>query len=149
MGGFRKFLLRGNVVDLAVAVIIGAAFGAVVTAVVKDLLTPLIGIPGQVDFSNLAVSVNGSVFRYGDVINAIIGFVIVAAVLYFAVVRPMERLQERRSQPPSGPETRPCSECLSDIPIAAKRCAFCASPVETVEVTGRAAARSAGVDRPS
>jgi len=130
MSGFKKFLLRGNVVDLAVAVIIGAAFGAVVTAVVRDLVTPLIGIPGQTDFSTLTFTVNGSIFRYGDVINAFLTFLTIAAVVYFAVVRPMARLEERRSTGTSVEQTtRPCPECVSDIPKAATRCAFCTSVV--------------------
>jgi large conductance mechanosensitive channel len=130
MSGFKKFLLRGNVVDLAVAVVIGVAFGAVVTAVVTDLITPLIGIPGKADFSALTFVVNGSVFHYGAVINTIISFATVAAVIYFVVVRPMAKREERRSAGTALDDvTRPCPECLSDILKAAKRCAFCTSVV--------------------
>jgi large conductance mechanosensitive channel len=124
--GFRQFILRGNVVDLAVAVVIGTAFGVVIAAIVKDLLTPLIAaIVGKPDFSNLTFTVNNSTFRYGDVINAVITFLGVAAAVYFIVVMPMARLQRLRSQPPVEATTRPCPECLSDIPKAARRCAFC------------------------
>ena len=132
MKGFRDFVLRGNVVDLAVAVLIGAAFGAVVTAFTKDLLTPLIGaIGGQPDFSALAFPVNGSRFAYGDFLNAIISFLIVAAVLYFLVVLPMGHLLARL-KPTAAPvtTTRECPHCLSSIPRAASRCAFCTSDVD-------------------
>jgi len=128
---FRQFLLRGNVVDLAVAVVIGAVFGAVVSALVADLLTPLIAaIIGEPDFSNLTFTINKSVFKYGDFINAVITFVIVAAVVFFFVVRPINALISRsRREPPSDPTTRRCPECLSEIPIDARRCAFCTSQV--------------------
>ena len=131
MKGFRDFILRGNVVDLAVAVVIGAAFGAVVTAFVKDLLTPLIAaIGGQPDFSALAFTINGSRFAYGDFINTVISFVIIAAVVYFLVVLPVNRLMElRKSAEPEGPLTRECPECLSKIPTRARRCAFCTAEV--------------------
>ncbi len=127
MDGFKKFLLRGNVVDLAVGVVVGAAFTAIVTAFVKDLLTPLIGaIGGNHDFSNLYFTINSSKFMYGDFINALISFVIVASVVYFFVVLPMNKLTERANR---GKETPPskkkCPECLSEIPLEAKRCAFC------------------------
>jgi len=128
---FRQFLLRGNVVDLAVAVVIGIVFGAVVTALVADLVTPLIAaIFGQPDFSNLTFTINKSVFKYGDFINAVITFVIVAAVVFFFVVKPVNALISRsRREPPSDPTTRRCPECLSEIPIEARRCAFCTSQV--------------------
>lgn len=128
--GFKEFIMRGNVVDLAIAVVIGAAFGAVITAFVADLITPLIAaIGGQADFSNLFFTVNGSKFLYGHFINAIISFVIIAAAIYFVVVVPLNKLAERkaRGQAPADPTTKQCPECLSDIPINAKRCAFCAS----------------------
>ena len=126
--GFKQFLLRGNVVDLAVAVVIGGAFGAVVAALVKDLLTPLIAaIVGQPDFSAIVFTVNGSKFLIGDFINAVVAFVLVAAAIYFFVVAPMNMLMERRrrGQAPPDPTTKKCPECLSEVPIAARRCAFC------------------------
>lgn len=127
---FKEFLLRGNVVDLAVAVVIGAAFGAVVTALVKDLLTPLIGIPGKANFSDLTFSINGSRFLYGDFINAVISFVCIAAAVFFFVVKPLNALSNRRKgQPEAKPTVRPCPECLSEIPIAARRCKFCTAEV--------------------
>ncbi len=131
--GFRQFLLRGNVVDLAVAVVIGAAFGGVVTAFVKDLLTPLLAaIGGQPDFSALTFTINNSKFLYGDFINAIITFVIVAAVIYFLVVAPMNRLSKIGAKPatPKAPATRKCPECLSEIPLGATRCAFCTTTLK-------------------
>ncbi len=130
MTGFRQFILRGNVVDLAVAVVIGAAFGAVIAALVKDLLTPLIAaIVGTADFSALTFTVNKSRFLYGDLINVVISFLSVAAAIYFIVIVPMERIQRRRAKPAVEVSTRPCPECLSDIPKAAKRCAFCTAQV--------------------
>ncbi len=129
--GFRDFILRGNVVDLAIAVVIGVAFGAVVTALVKDLITPLIAaIGGQPDFSALKFTINGSTFLYGDFINALVSFIIIAAVLYFLVVLPVNRLMSlRKSDEPAGPLTRDCPYCLSKIPAAATRCSFCTSEV--------------------
>lgn len=131
MGGFKTFLLRGNVIDLAVGIIIGAAFVSVVTAFVKGLLTPLIAaFGGQPDFSTLSFTINNSRFLYGEFINAVISFLIIAAVVYFLVVMPYTKLIERmKTAPPADPTTRKCPECLSTIPIDAKRCAFCASPV--------------------
>jgi large conductance mechanosensitive channel len=129
--GFKAFLLRGNVVDLAVAVVIGAAFTAVVTAFVKDLITPLIAaLFGKPDFSSLHFTINNSKFLYGDFLNAIIAFVLVAAVIYYFVVLPINALIERshRHDQPADPTTKKCPECLSEIPIEAKRCAFCAQP---------------------
>lgn len=126
MRGFREFLLRGNVVELAVAVVIGVAFGSVVTAFVKDLVTPLIAaIGGKPDFSSLSFTVNSSRFLYGDFINALVSFVIIAAVVYFFVVLPMNRLTTPRRREPLTPQTRQCPECLSEIPLQARRCAFC------------------------
>jgi large conductance mechanosensitive channel len=128
---FRDFLMRGNVVDLAVAVVIGAAFSAVVSALVKDLITPLIAaIGGEPDFNALTFTVNGSVFRYGSFLNALLTFVLVAAVVFFLVLKPVGALLERmRTEPPAGEETRRCPECLSDIPVPARRCAFCTAEV--------------------
>src|SRR5947208_12706902 len=128
---FKQFLLRGNVVDLAVGVVIGVAFGAVVTALVDDLITPVIAaIFGQHDFSALTFTVNGSVFKYGAFINAVITFVLIAAAVFFFVVRPVNALMaRRRTEPPVDPTTRDCPECLSSIPKAARRCAFCTAQV--------------------
>jgi len=127
MSGFREFLLRGNVVDLAVGVVIGVAFGAVVTGFVKDLMTPLIAaLFGKPDFASLTFTVNNSRFLYGDFINVVITFVLVAIVIYFFVVLPFTSLVARlRKQPPTDPTIRKCPECLSEIPIEARRCAFC------------------------
>jgi large conductance mechanosensitive channel len=127
---FKAFLLRGNVVDLAVAVVIGAAFGAVVTALVSDIVTPLIGIPGGVDFSGLTFTVNDSVFRYGHFLNALVSFVSIAAAVFFLVVRPLNALMARRKTEPDVESlTRDCPECLSAIPNQARRCAFCTAAV--------------------
>ena len=131
IGDFKQFLLRGNVVDLAVAVVIGAAFGAVVTAMVEDLVTPFVAaIGGQQDFSALDFTINDSTFRYGDFINKVITFVVIAAVVFFFVVTPVNAIISRaRREPPADPTTRKCPECLSEIPLEARRCAFCASQV--------------------
>jgi large conductance mechanosensitive channel len=128
---FRQFLLRGNVVDLAVAVVIGVAFGAVVTSLVEDLLTPLIAaIFGEPDFSGLTFEVNDSVFRYGSFINAVISFATIAAAVFFFVVKPVNMLVQRsRNEPSPDPTTRKCPECLSEIPLQARRCAFCTTTV--------------------
>ncbi len=128
--GFRTFLLRGNVVDLAIAVVIGAAFVAVVTAFVKDLITPLIAAAvGKPDFSAITFTVNGSKFLIGDFINALVSFVLISAVVYFLVVVPMSALIARikSGDKPADPTTKKCGECLSEIPLAARRCAFCTS----------------------
>ena len=130
--GFKQFLLRGNVIDLAVAVVIGVAFGAVVTALVKDLITPLIAaIVGKPDFSAIKFTVNGSLFAIGDFINALVYFFLVAAAIYFFVIVPVNAVMARmrRGQAPPDPTTKQCPECLSTIPIQARRCAFCTSPV--------------------
>jgi large conductance mechanosensitive channel len=130
--GFKQFLLRGNVIDLAVAVVIGGAFGAVVTALTQDLLTPLItAIVGKRDFSAIKFTVNHSDFIVGHFINAAISFVLVAAAIYFFVVVPVNAVtaRARRGQAPPDPTTKQCPECLSTIPIQARRCAFCTSPV--------------------
>ena len=129
--GFGRFLMRGNVIDLAVAVVIGAAFGAVVTALVKDLLTPLIAAAvGKPDFSELAFTINGSRFAIGDFTNAVVAFVLVAAAVYFFVVAPLNAVTARLKKPDAEPVAmRECPECLSDIPAAAKRCKYCTSTV--------------------
>ena len=130
---FKAFLLRGNVVDLAVAVVIGAAFGAVVTALVRDLLTPIIAlIFGKQNFSNLSFTINSSHFLYGDFINYLISFITIAAAVFFFVVQPVNMLmRRRRTEPDVESETRPCTECLSSIPREARRCAFCTSAQES------------------
>jgi large conductance mechanosensitive channel len=128
--GFRTFLLRGNVVDLAVGVVIGVAFGAVVTGFVKDLVTPLVAaLFGKPDFAGLTFTINNSKFLYGDFINAVVAFLVVAVVIYFFVVVPFTALIARsHKEPPADPTTKKCPECLSEIPIDARRCAFCTSP---------------------
>lgn len=127
---FKAFVLRGNVLDLAVAVVIGAAFGAVITALVKDLVTPLIAaIFGKPDFSALTFTVNNSKFLYGEFINAVIAFLLIALAVFFFIVQPVNALIARtRREPPAEPDTKKCAECLSVIPAAASRCAFCAQP---------------------
>jgi large conductance mechanosensitive channel len=129
--GFKQFLLRGNVVDLAVAVVMGAAFGAVVTALVKDLLTPLIAaLVGKPDFSSLSFTLNGSLFPIGDFFNALLSFLLIAAAVYFFVVTPINALISRsRKEPPADPTTKKCPECRSEIPLDAKRCAYCTTVV--------------------
>ena len=131
MAGFKQFLLRGNVVDLAVAVVIGVALGAVVAALVEDFITPLIAaIVGEPDFAALTFTINGSVFLYGDFINKLVTFVSIAAAVYFFVVLPMNRLKERsRREQPADPTTKKCEHCMSEIHIDARRCAFCTSEV--------------------
>lgn len=128
---FREFILRGNLVDLAVAVVIGTAFAALVASLVADLITPLIAaIGGEQDFSALTFTINGSEFHYGSFINALIAFLIIAAVVFFLVIRPVNALLSRlRTEPPVDEETRKCPECLSEIPTGAKRCAFCTAQV--------------------
>ncbi len=125
---FGQFLMRGNVVDLAVAVVIGAAFGAIVTAFVKDLVTPLVAaLVGKPDFSALTFTINNSRFAIGDFVNAVVSFILVAAAIYFFVVVPMEAITTRMKKPaPAEPVAlRECPECLSEIPAAARRCKFC------------------------
>jgi large conductance mechanosensitive channel len=131
LSDFKKFILRGNVVDLAVAVVIGLAFGALIAALVADLLTPLIAaIFGSHDFSRLTFTVNGSQFLYGAFINAVLAFLFIAAAVFFFVVKPLTALADRRkTEPDVASTTRECPECLSSIPVAAKRCAFCTAEV--------------------
>jgi large conductance mechanosensitive channel len=128
---FKAFLLRGNLVDMAVGIVIGLAFAAVITAFVGDLITPLIAaIGGQPNFSALSFTINKSHFLYGAFLNAVISFVVIAAVIFFFVVKPVNALMARKkTQPPVDETTRPCPECLSVIPVAAKRCAFCTAVV--------------------
>jgi large conductance mechanosensitive channel len=133
LSDFKKFILRGNVVDLAVAVVVGVAFTAMVTAFVADIVTPLIAaIFGKPDFSSLTFRWHNSTFRYGSFINAVISFLIIATVVFFAVVVPLTALMRRLNVLPKDepePETRECPECLSDIPVAARRCAYCTTEV--------------------
>jgi len=132
---FKEFLLRGDVVEVAVAIIIGIAFTAVVTAFVADIVTPIIAaIFGKPDFSNLDFTINGSRFAYGDFLDALLSFVIIAAVLFFLVVKPVNALMVRR-RGPLVEETRECPECLSAIPVAANRCAFCTTEVGPATLT--------------
>ena len=128
---FRDFVLRGNVIELAVAVVIGTAFGAVVSALVSSFITPLIAaLGGEPDYGSLAFTFNGSIFPYGTFLNALISFLIVAAVVFFLIVRPLNALMaRRRPEPPVDRVVKPCPECLSDIPEAARRCAFCTAEV--------------------
>jgi large conductance mechanosensitive channel len=132
MQGFKQFLLRGNVVDMAVGIVVGAAFGTVVTSFVKDLLTPLIAATVHApDFSGIAFQLNGSKFLIGDFINAVISFLIIATAVYFAVVLPINALVSRmHREPPPDPTTKKCPECQSEIPIQARKCAFCTSPLQ-------------------
>src|SRR5438309_236520 len=122
---FKEFILRGNVIDLAVAVVLGVAFAAVVSSVV-DILTNIVAIPGKTSFGGLAFHSGGGVFKYGAVIQALINFLVVASVLFFFVVRPMNALMSlRKTEPEVESRTRACPECLSSIPVGARRCAFC------------------------
>lgn len=131
--GFRDFIARGNVIELAVAVVIGIAFGAVVTSLVADLVTPLIAaVVGEPDFSALGLTINGSELRYGSFVNALIAFLSVAAAVYFLVVAPINAI-ERRRHGPEGAQTRDCPFCVSSIPVAARRCAFCTSELPATE----------------
>lgn len=129
MKGFKQFILRGNVVDLAVGVVVGASFGTIVNSLVKDILTPFIGaIFKTPDFSDLSFPINGSIFMYGNFINALISFIVVAGAIYFFVVTPINTLISRtRKEKPLDPTTKKCTECLSEIPLEAKRCAYCTS----------------------
>lgn len=128
--GFKDFIMRGNVVDLAVGVVIGGAFGTVVTALVKDILTPFIAaIAKTPDFSGLTFSIRGANFMYGEFLNALIAFLLVAAAIYFFVIVPMNKLSGMKKKAPEAPTTKTCKECLSEIPIGAKRCAHCTQMV--------------------
>jgi large conductance mechanosensitive channel len=125
---FKDFLLRGNLLDLAVAVVVGVAFTALVNAFVKDLITPLIAaIVGKQNFDNLYFTVNGSRFSYGSFFNALLSFILIAAVIFFLVVRPVNHLMGRLGLTPSEDPVRECPECLSKVPVAATRCAYCTS----------------------
>jgi large conductance mechanosensitive channel len=132
LSGFKQFILRGNVVDLAVGVVIGAAFGTVVTALVKDIINPIVALfVGKPDFTGISFAIRGTVFPVGDFITALVSFVLVAAAVYFFVVTPINALiaRTRKAPGPADPTTKKCPECLSEIPIEARRCAHCAQPV--------------------
>ncbi|HTZ91670.1 MAG TPA: large conductance mechanosensitive channel protein MscL [Streptosporangiaceae bacterium] len=133
MSGFRKFLMQGNIIDLAVAVVIGVAFNAIVQALVKDMITPLISllIGNRINFSNLAFHVDHTAFTYGAVVNAAVAFLVIAAVIYWLVVAPTEKLTALANRNKAAVD-RPCPECLSTIPVAAKRCMYCTSEVPPV-----------------
>jgi large conductance mechanosensitive channel len=135
---FKKFILRGNVVDLAVAVVIGAAFTGIVNSLVKDLITPLVGaVYKQEQFAKASFTLNGSEFLYGDFINALISFIIVAAVVFFLVVQPVNKLtalSKRKNEEPTEPTSKKCPECLSEVPKEATRCAFCTSKLSAKKV---------------
>lgn len=136
--GFKQFILRGNVIDLAVAVVMGAAFGAVVSSFVSDVFTPLLAaVVGKPDFSALSLTVGSSQILYGSFLNAFISFLLIAAAIYFTVVAPMNALTARirRGEPTPDPTTKKCPECLSEVPIAARRCAFCASVLPAAQGT--------------
>jgi len=128
---FKAFILRGNLIDLAIAIVIGVAFTAVITALVVDIITPIISIPGKITFSAITLTLNGSTLKIGDFLNAVISFVIIAAVLFFFVVKPMNVLMARYKPTPEPPsETKECPYCLSSIPVNATRCAFCTSELD-------------------
>ena len=127
---FKEFILRGSVVDLAVGVIIGAAFGGIVKALVADIITPLIGLPGKIDLSSLTFTAGNAKFLVGDFLNTVVSFIIIALVVFFLIVKPVNYLMTRhKTETPVEPTTRECPHCLSSIPVLATRCAFCTSDV--------------------
>jgi large conductance mechanosensitive channel len=137
MKGFRDFILRGNVVDLAVAVILGAAFNGIVASLVGDVLNPMIAATiGKPDFSSVILNIHGGHIKVGNFLNAAISFLIIASVVYFAIVLPLNALMSRLNKPApaSPPSTKTCPECLSEIPLAARRCSHCTQPVEVQPV---------------
>lgn len=131
---FSKFVQKGNLVQLAIAFVVGAAFSALVTALVADIFTPLIGVAGKFNFSEWVYTLNGSTFQQGAFLNSVISFVIVVVIVFFAIALPYQRYQDRKAAKAAkaAPTTRPCPECLTDIPLAAKRCSACTSPVPPV-----------------
>jgi large conductance mechanosensitive channel len=131
---FKQFILRGNVIDLAVAVVIGAAFGAIVTSLVENIITPIIGaIGGQPDFSGLTFTINNSEIRYGAFLNALLSFLIIAAVIFFAVIKPVNAIMTRmRTEPTPDPLTGKCPFCLSEVQVGATRCPFCTQEIAAV-----------------
>ncbi len=144
MQEFKAFILRGNVIDLAVGIVIGAAFAALVTAFVEDILTPLISIPGKVNFANLSFTIGGGTFKYGAFLNAVVAFVLIAAAIFFFVVKPINSLMARRrsGEAPADPTERDCPYCLSAIPIKATRCKYCTADVSAAAVEVLASADS-------
>ena len=131
---FKEFVLRGNVVDLAVAVVIGTGFAAIVAALTKDIITPLVGLPGKIDLSSLNTTIHGAKFGFGDFLNTVISFIILAAVVFFFVVKPANYLMSlRKTETPVAATTRECPQCLSSIPMKATRCAFCTAEVAALE----------------
>jgi large conductance mechanosensitive channel len=129
LGEFRDFLMRGNVIGLAVAVVIGAAFGAVITSFTGDILTPLLGLIGVPDFSTLSINVGSAAIKYGLFLNALISFILIAAAVFFFVIKPLNSLEKRRQKGlDESPTTKTCTECASTIPLAAKRCPNCTQP---------------------
>ena len=146
--GFKDFLLRGNLVDLAVAFVIGVAFSGLVQALVKDVITPLISIPGKFSFPSWHFTINGSVFQIGDFLNTLISFLIMALVIFLFVVRPVAALLEemKKHQKQAEPDTRDCPFCLNKIPVKARRCGFCTS--EVLGVVAAETAAAAGTDQP-
>ena len=130
---FRDFLMRGNVIELAVAVVIGGAFGAVVASFTEDVLTPLLGLVGVPDFSELEIAAGSATIRLGLFLNALVSFALVAAAIFFFVVKPLAAVESarRRAEPPGAPTTKPCPECASEIPLAARRCTMCTQPLAT------------------
>ena len=133
MSDFKAFITKGNVIDLAVAVVMGVAFNNVITGFVTNMITPLIGVAGHENFTALTFTVNSSTFHYGSFINAVIDFLVIAVVIFFLLVRPASKLEERRKarQQPAAPTTKTCPECLSTIPIKATRCAYCTAKLES------------------
>ena len=127
MADFKDFIMKGDVINLAVAVVIGVAFNAVITAFVTDIITPLIGLPGHIDFAAYTYTVNGSAFLVGAFVNAIISFISIALVVFFFIVKPVEKMKKlsEKNKAAAAPTTKQCPECLSTIPLGAKRCAFC------------------------
>ena len=149
LGGFQKFILRGNVVDLAVGIVIGAAFTSAVQALVRDVITPLIGlVGGQPDFSNYVLTVRGARFGIGDFLNALLAFVLVAAVVYFLVVLPVNALMDRYRPQPQPAPTKDCPECTSRIPQAARRCPRCTAQLAPPSAPVAAALRQVGLSGP-
>lgn len=130
MKEFKQFILRGNVIDLAVGVIIGGAFGKVITSLVEDLITPLLGLVRLPDFKEASLPVGEASLRYGTFLNSVIYFLVISAVIFFLFIKPVNKLMARRkTEPDVESNTRPCPQCLSSIPLAASRCAFCTAKV--------------------
>lgn len=132
LGEFKAFISKGNVIDLAVAFVMGAAFNAVVTALVTDIVTPIIGIPGHLNFADITYTINGSTFLLGAFINSVIAFASIAVAVFFFIIKPMAKLQglTAKQKKEAAPDTKECPQCLSKIPLKAKRCAFCTSEVD-------------------